>query len=44
MVAGGHRHHAAPALFGGKRKQLVQRAALLERGGELQIFEFEVRE
>jgi hypothetical protein len=29
------------ALIGGKRQQLVQRAALLERGGELQVLELE---
>jgi hypothetical protein len=37
VVAGAHGDHAAAPLVGGKRQQLVQRAALLEGGGELQV-------
>jgi hypothetical protein len=42
MVAGAHRDDAAVAFGLGERKQLVQRAALLERGSELQVLELEV--
>ena len=41
VVAGAHRDHAAAALRGREGKELVQRAALLERGGELQVLELE---
>src|SRR5439155_1060169 len=41
VVARAHRDHAAAALRGVERQQLVERAAFLERGGELQIFELE---
>jgi hypothetical protein len=41
VIAGAHRDHAAAALGGGERRELVQRAALLERGGELQVLELE---
>ena len=41
VIAGGLRRDAALSLLVGQRQQLVQRAALLERGGELQILEFE---
>ena len=41
VVAGAHRDDAAAALRVGQREQLVQRAALLEGGGELQVLELE---
>jgi hypothetical protein len=41
VIAGAHRDHAAAALVGGQRQELVQGAALLERGGELQVLELE---
>jgi hypothetical protein len=41
VVAGAHGDDAAPALGLGQREQLVERAALLERGGELQVLELE---
>ena len=41
MIAGRHRDHAAPALVGRQRQQSVERAALLEGRGELQVLEFE---
>ena len=41
VVAGAHGDHAALALVSRERQQLVQRAALLERGGELQVLELE---
>jgi hypothetical protein len=41
MVAGAHGDDAAAALGRAERKQLVQRAALLERGGELQVLELQ---
>ena len=41
VVAGRHGDHAALALLRRELQQLVQRAALLERGGELQVLELE---
>ena len=41
MVAGRHGDHAALPLVGRELQQRVQRAALLERGGELQVLELE---
>jgi len=41
VVAGAHRDDAAPALGLAQREELVQRTALLERGGELQVLELE---
>jgi hypothetical protein len=41
VVAGAHGDHAALALRRREREQLVQRPALLERGGELQVLELE---
>ena len=41
MVACGHRNDAALALLFGQVEQAVQRAALLERGGELEVLELE---
>ena len=41
MVARAHGHHAVRALFGREQRELVAGPALLERGGELQVFEFE---
>ena len=34
-------NHAAPAFFGGEQQNFVERAALLEGAGHLQIFELE---
>ena len=41
MVAGRHRDHAAPAFVRRQRQQPVERAALLEGRGELQVLEFQ---
>ena len=41
MIARRHGDDAARPFCGGQRQQLVQRATILERGGELQILEFE---
>src|ERR1700722_2980535 len=41
MVAGGSRDHALLALISGQGRQPIERAALLEGRGELQIFEFD---
>ena len=41
MVAGRHREHAARALLVAQLGNLVERAALLERRGELQVLELE---
>ena len=41
MVARAHRDDAAPARRFIQRQQPVERAALLERGGELQVLEFQ---
>ena len=41
VVAGRHRHHAAAAFGGTQLRQPVQRSALLERGGELQVLELQ---
>ena len=41
MIAGGHRDHAAFARAGVQTLQLDQRAAILERSRELEIFELE---
>ena len=41
VIACGGRDHATPPFIGGQRRQPVERAALLEGGGELQIFELE---
>src|SRR5690606_18341395 len=41
VVAGAHGDDAAPPLVGGEREELVERAALLEGGGELQVLELE---
>ena len=41
VIAGRHRDHAAPPLVRRQRPQPVERAALLEGGGELQVLEFE---
>ena len=41
MVAGRRRDHAARALLVGELQQLVERAALLVGGGELQVLEFQ---
>ena len=41
VVARAHRDHAAAALLLAQRQQLVERAALLERAGELQVLELE---
>ncbi len=43
MIARRHRDDAAPLLVDRQAQQLVQRAALLERGGELQVLEFQVQ-
>ena len=40
-VAGRHRDDAAPALVGRERGELVARAALLERVGDLQVLVFD---
>src|SRR2546427_1917093 len=42
MVAGAHGDHAACALLGRELGQLVEGAAFLERGGELQVLELEI--
>jgi len=42
MIAGAHGNHTAPALGVGQGRELVERAALLERSGELQVLELEV--
>src|SRR6185437_12685579 len=41
VIARRHRDHAAPPLIRRQRGETVQRAAFLEGGRELQIFEFE---
>jgi len=41
VVAGRRRDHAPGALLGGQLQQLVQRAALLVGGGELQVLELD---
>ena len=41
VVAGRHGDHAALALVGRELQQRVERAALLERGGELQVLELD---
>ena len=41
MVARAHRHHALRALGLAQLGQFVARAALLERGGELQVFKLQ---
>ena len=41
VIAGRHRADAAPALFGVELQQTVEGAALLERGGELQVLELD---
>ena len=41
VVAGRDREHALGALGGRELRHLVERAALLERGGELQVLELE---
>ncbi len=41
VVAGRHGHHAAGALVCVERQQLVERATLLEGGGELQVLELD---
>jgi hypothetical protein len=43
VVAGRDRDDAAGALAGVQRQQAVQRAAFLERGGELQVLELQVK-
>src|SRR6185312_5984812 len=42
VIAGRHRGHAALLFVVAEREQLVERAALLERGGVLQILELEM--
>jgi hypothetical protein len=42
MIAGRGGDHAAGALLRRERQQLVERAALLEAGGELVVLELEV--
>ena len=42
VIAGRYRDHTAPALVFGQRQQPVQRTALLEAGGELEVLELEV--
>ena len=41
MIAGRHRDHAALAFVRRQRQQPIERAALLEGRGELQVLEFE---
>ena len=41
VVAGRHREHAVRTLVGGQLRHLVERAALLERRGELQVLELQ---
>ena len=41
VIAGGHGDDAAPPLLLGERHQLDQRAAILERAGNLEIFVFD---
>ena len=41
VVTGRHRHHTRGALGGAQRQQLVERAALLEAGGELEVLELQ---
>ena len=41
VIAGRHRDHAAPPLVRRQRLQPMERAALLEGRGELEVFEFE---
>src|SRR3954468_18956634 len=41
MIAGRHGDDAAAALIRRQRGEAVQRATFLERGGELQVLEFE---
>ena len=41
VIAGRHRDHAAPPLVRRQRQQAIERAALLEGGRELEVFEFE---
>ena len=41
VVAGRHRDHAARALGGAQRRELGERAALLERVGDLQVLVFD---
>ena len=41
VVAGRHRDHAARALGGAQRRELRERAALLERVGDLQVLVFD---
>ncbi len=42
VIAGRHGDHAAARLLGAERGELHQRAAVLERVGELQILELEI--
>ena len=41
MIAGRHRDNAAPVVLRRQRQQPIERAALLEGRGELQVLEFE---
>ena len=41
VIAGRHRDHPAPALVGRQRAQAIERTALLEGRGELQVLEFQ---